>query len=485
MTCATFKTSRRSSTAYRIHYPQRSFISYSTERLQHSFLGHYHHHVTRRTYSAAAYRQTRARARRPQQLDRTLVAQPLSNFDYTEVRWSFDILKPCGIRDRKLRHYRSQAATVLGQVYDRDPLCHFRTIAIVFPPERCIDRGRMRRCALNGFKEIWRLTTQNGEKRLLDGYCRVSSEMRKEALGERGGFCIFALGTIHADQAKDSERRVGQGECTNDGKFLNNERLTGILVFGMSWTPRPGPYLFINTPAEQNLPPPAAFLPSDQETTAGAIVIPEASRAAGSQAKRPRDDTSIARASAAELSGDGWPTTGPMDLDNETTHLLDEMSIQPVATASGPAVDEGLLPTDLPSQAVETCSTAPVPIKTDQSAGPSKPGPSTSRRRIIPETIQEEPDVSPETSKADRDTVFPDKGLEGALFGEELPQGETGKGESALVPPPEGENGHSQPASDESSTDSDMAKHLHSDEDVGEEDIDTRRSVQQEIDTLR
>jgi hypothetical protein len=138
----------------------------------------------------------------PDNTDRTLVAQPLTNFDYTEVRWSFDILKSCGIRDRKLRHYRSQAATVLGQVYDRDPLCqyvlgrmsqevfrtlsrtfwlaiiraallqgatlyegnNFRTIAIVFPPGRCIDRGRMRRCALNGFKELWRLTTQNGER---------------------------------------------------------------------------------------------------------------------------------------------------------------------------------------------------------------------------------------------------------------------------------------------------------------------------------
>jgi hypothetical protein len=59
----------------------------------------------------------------PNNTDRTLVVQPLRNFDYTEVRWSFDMLKPCGIRDRKLRHYRSQAATVLGQVYDRDPLC--------------------------------------------------------------------------------------------------------------------------------------------------------------------------------------------------------------------------------------------------------------------------------------------------------------------------------------------------------------------------
>jgi hypothetical protein len=62
----------------------------------------------------------------------------------------------------------------------------------------------------------------------------------------------------------------------------------------------------------------------------------------------------------------------------------------------------------------------------------------------------------------------------------------TGKGKAALLDAPEGEDGHSQPASDESSTDSDMMKHPRSDEeDVGEEDIGTRMSVQQEIDTLR
>jgi hypothetical protein len=149
-----------------------------------------------------------------------------------------------------------------------------------------------------------------------------------------------------------------------------------------------------------------------------------------------------------------------MDFDDDQTPLLDEMS----------------------SQALETCSTAPVNIQ----AGRSKPGPSISGRRIIPETIQEEPDVSPKPSKADRDTVFPDKGLEGALIGVEAAQGETGKGKAALQDAPEGENGHSQPASDESSTDSDTTKHPRSDEeDVGEEEIDTRRSVQQEIDTLR
>jgi hypothetical protein len=127
------------------------------------------------------------------------------------------------------------------------------------------------------------------------------------------------------------------------------------------------------------------------------------------------------------------PATGPMDLDNETTHLLDEMSIQAVGTttSSGLAVEErGPLMADLPSQAIETCSTAPVPIQAGRtkaegptktrrgSAGLNMPGPSTSGQRTVPETIQEEPDVSPETSKADRDTVFPDKGLEGALFGE-------------------------------------------------------------------
>jgi hypothetical protein len=51
----------------------------------------------------------------------------------------------------------------------------------------------------------------------------------------------------------DSERRVGEGEGTRDGKFIDNERLTGIRVFGMIWSPRPGPYLFINTPAGQQL----------------------------------------------------------------------------------------------------------------------------------------------------------------------------------------------------------------------------------------
>ncbi|KAL3491037.1 hypothetical protein BJX62DRAFT_237636 [Aspergillus germanicus] len=306
----------------------------------------------------------------PDNTDRTLVSQPLRNFDHTEVRWSFDILKPCGIRDRKLRHYRSQAATVLGQVYDRDPLCQyvlgrmsqeafrtfsrtfwlaiiraallqgatlyegneFKTIAIVFPPGRCIDQGRMRRCALNSFKETSSLINQNGEKRLLDGYCRVSREMRKEALGERGGLCISALGTIHVEQAKgltrtlitklqakaydegvplwieiamprvrdalltlgfmiDSERRVGEGECTRDGKFIDNERLTGIRVAKPSSS--------------------SCFSTIGPGTTAGVIVIPEGSRAAGSQAERPRDDTSIVQGSAVKLS------TGPMDFDDD------------------------------------------------------------------------------------------------------------------------------------------------------------------------
>jgi hypothetical protein len=92
----------------------------------------------------------------------------------------------------------------------------------------------------------------------------------------------------------DSERRIAEGECTRDGKFIDNERLAGIRVFGMMWTPQPGPYLFINTPTEQNLLPPPASAPSGQTTTAGAIVIPEGSRTAGSQAERPRDGTSIA-----------------------------------------------------------------------------------------------------------------------------------------------------------------------------------------------
>ncbi|KAL2849709.1 hypothetical protein BJX68DRAFT_267025 [Aspergillus pseudodeflectus] len=503
----------------------------------------------------------------PDNTNPTLVTRPLSNFEYTEVRWRFDILRPCGIRDRKLRDYRTQAATVLGQVYDRDALCqyllgrmsqevfrtfsrtlwlaiiraallqgatlyegnNFKTVAIVFPPGRCIDRERMRCCALNGFKDIWRLTGQNGAKRLLDGYCRVSREMRREALGDRGAFCIFALGTIHAHQAKglartlitklqalaydagvplwietavprtrdtlltlgfmvDSERHVGMGECTNDGKFVNNEPLTGILVFGMIWNPRPGPYLFMNTPAEQDPLPPAADQPSGQETPTGAIVIPK-----GSRAERPRNDTSIAQSSTAELSGDEGPVTGPMEFD-ERTRLLDAMSSQ--------AVDEGPSLADLPSQAIETCLTAPVPIQAGQTqtgpievgapqkarrgrAGARKPDPSASGARALAETIEEESDVSPKPSKADRGIVLPDKGLEEALFADGSAEGETGKGKSALLEAPEGENGYSQPASDESSTDSYMKKHLRFDEDVGEEDIDTRQSVQQEIDTLR
>ncbi|KAJ0418781.1 hypothetical protein BJY00DRAFT_314692 [Aspergillus carlsbadensis] len=462
---------------------------------------------------------------------RTLVTRPLSNFDYTSVSWRFDILRPCGFRNEKLRDYREQAATVLGEVYERDAICryflgrmsqdvfrtfseslwlaiiraallqgatlyeanNFKTIAIVFPPGRSIDQGRMRRCALNGFKDIWRLTGQNGEQRLLDGYCRVSREMRSQALGHRGGYCIFALGTIHANQTKglartlitklqekayearvplwietamprvrdmlktlgftlEQERHVGMGECTEYGTFVNGEPLIGVQVFGMIWHPRPGPYLFIHIPAEQKLPPPASHQPSVQGTPPDAIFIPEGSRPEETRAERRRSDTSVAQSSAVEPPGDEEPATGPLDFHDRAPLLQ-----------------------DLPSQAIETCSTAPVSIKAagplkarrgSVGAGPSKPGPSTT------------------ASKADRDAVYPDKGLESALFGEGTVERKNGEGEPAKWTP-QGENGHSQPASDESSNESYATKHFHPNEDLGEEDIDTRKSVQQEIDTLR
>ncbi|KAL3459507.1 hypothetical protein BJX64DRAFT_291175 [Aspergillus heterothallicus] len=407
------------------------------------------------------------------------------------------------------------------------------TAAIVFDPKRAIDDVAIwSPCARRKFKDVWKTLDDGARGRLMKGYCPKSRSMREIAVGNRGAFTIFAIATTHGRQSQGfgrtmitrfqgiayarnvplyveatvpsvretllsvgfahaREDRIGVGECTEDGKFRRNEPLVGVRLWGMIWQPEVGPWTFIPRPlnndqqapesSDSKAPTPPKPIPEN-----GAKIIP----LAGPPAKADSEEESGTdpKASTGADEEEHLPT-GQLELDSDRL-------LEPAA-----------------SQAIEsTSSIEPAPIKREyakplktrekqDTTGFTQPGPSRSKAGFEPIPEEEGP-ISPEISKADRETIFPDKGLEQELFG---------KGDNANVKDTRGKQktpfegvvitealGDTQKLSgeqaederqteesdDKSSLEGKEREGTHT-EDVGEEDIRSRKSVEKEIDKLR
>ncbi|KAL2852086.1 hypothetical protein BJY01DRAFT_244699 [Aspergillus pseudoustus] len=400
-------------------------------------------------------------AQHPQETaENTATVDPLPNLEVTETKWGLELSLLCSSNrtTTPLSQKRNAAANLFSQAYDRDPICHFligdmtndtirthlvpywkaivraalmqgatiyegnrwSTAAIVFPPGKSIDdRSRWRSFALSGFDEVWKVIAKDGKKRLIDNYCAASTQMKETALGDRRGFHIFALATMHHEQSKGlartfitrlqemayrekaplwietavprthellwttgfvlaAECQVGEGICTANGKFNGGESKPGIKLQGMIWIPTAGPYRLCQLPPEGKTPAagasgavlPAVGKPTDQEHDGNPIA--ESSTAAAASGAKWTEQT-MARLGWRPQEEDESTATGYMHVEDLRPLLGGDPYEEGSKSASkskarqsgaGDVQDSDPLPSGMASQAImSTSPVEPVAIK--------------------------------------------------------------------------------------------------------------------------